>query len=168
MAEFDTGQAAAGAPRTGQAPVPLIRRADAWRIIPGVEQHEIQQQYPSVSTTWMPWTDSTRHKVIDVVFQGSDPFWKQLLHVGIGGLSSGVIWDDSGQRLSWYRLLAAVGPGVKSIQDRYSGNGSGRGAKELGAANSQIASSEQQTITSPPDANTAWAHLPSDWPCFQT
>lgn len=61
----------------GQAPVPLIRRPDTWRRIPGVEQNGVQQQHPSVSTTWMPWTDSVRHKVVALLFQDHDTFWLQ-------------------------------------------------------------------------------------------
>lgn len=59
--------------------------------------------------------DGLRHKVTALLFQGSDTFWKKLLRAGYGGQYSGVVWDDSGPRLSWYSALGAMGPGLKSI-----------------------------------------------------
>nr|WAK77476.1 MAG: structural protein [Totiviridae sp.] len=154
LAEFVNGDAAAGAPRPGQVPIPLSRREDAWRRLPNVDQLEFQQVYPNLSTTWMPWTDSQKHRVTALLFQGHSAAWRDLLRTGQGGQASGVTWDDTGPPLSWYRVLGTVGPNLKSIQDRWSGNGEGGDTKQPAAADSPTVSSDPPTTTSQAGAAT--------------
>lgn len=67
--------------------MPLIRRADSWRLITA----EIQTTYPNVLTTWATWTDAAHHNVTTLLARKEGIRWADVLSSGFGGQASGIV-----------------------------------------------------------------------------
>nr|WAK77611.1 MAG: hypothetical protein [Totiviridae sp.] len=159
LAEFHTGLPATSAPPPGYAPIPLTRRADSWRRVPGVNMTEISATYPNVCTTWMAWTDPTRHQVTALLARHRNNFWRDLLRRGIGGQSAGAVYEDQAPALSSYRPLTAEGPALREKENIWSGNGNEDAAETEGRTGSQTVSSTKPSPAPQPTLTTAGHQL---------
>nr|WAK77604.1 MAG: hypothetical protein [Totiviridae sp.] len=149
LGEFHTAQPARGAPPAGYAPVPLTRRPDGWQRQPGVDMTEISATYPNVCTTWTPWTDSVEHQVVALLAPHNGSSWMNLRRFGEGGRSAGIVFEDTSPYQAWYSELGEVGPSLRDIEARCSGNGDEDAAEPKGRTDLQQASSNTPTQTPP-------------------
>nr|WAK77293.1 MAG: hypothetical protein [Totiviridae sp.] len=162
LAEFHTGTPVRGAPPPGQAPIPLIRRPDAWQRVPGIDMTEVANTYPNASTSWTAWTDTIEHQVCALLAVHRNSFWPDLLRESLGGRAAGTVFQNQAPSMRWYKQLTAEGPAIRTEEAFWTGNGGGDAAQPKGRTALRTASSDMpgpaplKTLTgnSPPSVGT--------------